>query len=154
MTLTREQQQDALLVILRLAGEWYGLDVHAVREVMAWQPWTSVRRKPGLAVGTVHPHGTELLAVDLSGREQPYAAGGVRRPRLVLLSVNGTDFGLVADEVSQVLQVPGDQIEAPAAPSGTVVREFVCAAATVDERVVYILDAHRISAALDTAPTW
>ena len=98
-------------VILRIAGSRYAVDMSAVAEVV---PVPTVTRLPGAPAwlwGVVNWRGRVLAAVDL----RPLVGAPIdpmpTSARLVVLSEEGVELGLLADRVPGLLECSPDDVQ-------------------------------------------
>jgi purine-binding chemotaxis protein CheW len=136
-------------LIFSLAGEEYGVDILKVQEIRGWSPVTRVPRTPPYLQGVLNLRGTVVPVVDLRLRfglpKQEYDASTV----VVVLAIATADrgqrvLGVVVDGVSDVLAIPAEAVK-PAPELGAAVRsEFLAGMATVEERVIVLLDTDRL----------
>jgi purine-binding chemotaxis protein CheW len=131
-----------------LAGEEYALDILHVREILRFEEVTRVPTAPPSVRGVLNLRGSVVPVVDLAVRFGLPETVETRRTCIVIVEVSpGGEplvMGVMADAVSQVMDLlPGD-IEPP--PSfGTRVRiEFLRGLARVGSRFALLLDLDRL----------
>lgn len=56
------------LITFEVAGQRFGLDIMAVREIRAWTPATPLPQVPHYVSGVVNLRGTVLPVIDLAAR--------------------------------------------------------------------------------------
>jgi len=127
-----------------LAGEEYGLDILAVREIRGWTPVTRIPQAPHYVLGVLNLRGAIVPVLDLRLRfglvREAYDATTVT----VVVSVNERPFGVVVDAVSDVVDVPADQIR-PVPDMGTAVdTEYLKGLTSVQDRMVLLLDVDKL----------
>jgi purine-binding chemotaxis protein CheW len=103
------------LACLEVRGQRYGVDVQQTREIVRAQALTTLPRAPQLVEGVIDLRGVIVPVVDL-GR----ALGGAPVDdgpgvRIAIVEVDGLAFGLRADAASEVLAVPGSDVQSPPA---------------------------------------
>ncbi|NHC46761.1 chemotaxis protein CheW [Motilibacter aurantiacus] len=103
---------DELLVVFRLEGEEYCVDVDAVQEIIR-VPETLVRVPKTLdfVEGLVNLRGAVLPVVDLRTRLGLHRLPRDERQRIVVLIIGGVRTGFVVDSVAEVAKVGGGQLE-------------------------------------------
>ena len=127
-----------------LAGEEYGVDILRVQEIKGWDAVTQVPNTPEYIRGVINLRGTIVPIVDLRLRfnmeKMEYGATTVVIVLKVMNEEKSRIMGIVVDGVSDVYNVPGEQIK-PAPDFGSVVdTEFVMGFASVDEKMVILLE--------------
>jgi purine-binding chemotaxis protein CheW len=125
-----------------LAGEEYGVDILRLREIIRTRPVTEVPRAPPFVLGVIGVRGEVLPVLDLRRRlklRAPRAEGPANR---VLVVKKGDEaFGLVVDEVRQVVRLRDEDIEGRPALLGAGESEFIAGIARPrPDRLVILLD--------------
>jgi purine-binding chemotaxis protein CheW len=128
-----------------LAGEEYGVDILRVQEIKGWDSVTPIPNTPKYIRGVINLRGTIVPIIDLRLRfnleQLEYGPTTV----VIMLKVmsdakQSRTMGIVVDGVSDVYNMPHDQIK-PSPDFGTAVEtDFVKGLATVNEKMVIILD--------------
>jgi len=130
-----------------LGDETYGLDVLAVREIIALIPITPVPGAPSCLLGVINLRGRVIPIVDLRRlfALPPVDAGP--ETCIVIAEVRGEPTGLVVDRVCEVVAVSADEI-APAPVFGSQADlPFVRGLARGGNRVTILLDVEGLFAA-------
>ena len=104
-----------------LGTEEYAVDILRIREIIRMRPITAVPRAPAFVPGVLSLRGTILPIVDLRMRLRLPAAGFDKRTRILVVAADdGELFGLLVDEVRNVVPLRAEEIEAtPAVISST-----------------------------------
>ncbi len=138
-------ESDQFLTFI-LQEQEYGVDILRVQEIKGWDSVTEIPNTPDYIQGVINLRGTIVPIVDLRKRFElesiPYGTTTV----VIVLRVEsrtGSDsriMGIVVDAVSDVYNVAMEDVK-PAPDFGSVVNiEFVKGIATVEEKMVIILD--------------
>jgi purine-binding chemotaxis protein CheW len=141
---TAAPEEAAQYLTVNLGNEEYGVDILAVREIRGWTPVTRIPQAPGYVLGVLNLRGAIVPVLDLRLRfglaREEYSATTVT----VIVMVNGRQFGVVVDAVSDVVEVaPGDVRPVP--DMGTTVdTEYLKGLTSVAERMVLLLDVDRL----------
>ena len=128
-----------------LAGEEYGVDILRVQEIKGWDQATEIPNTPDYIKGVINLRGTIVPIVDLRTRFELESIAYNKTTVVVVLKVLGADgsertMGFVVDAVSEVYNVSSEQLK-PSPDFGSVVStEFIKGLATVDEKMVILLD--------------
>jgi purine-binding chemotaxis protein CheW len=127
------------VVVFSLHGEYYGLPIAVVREIVRYTPPGATAAASGLIQGMINLRGRTLPVVDLSHRLGGQLEIGTRT-RILVLEVTGGALGLIVDTVDGILRVSAEQIEPlPSAAN----REMGEQIAAVGERLIVLIDAER-----------
>lgn len=136
-----------------LAGEEYAIDILQVREIIEYDALTKVPMTPPWVRGVINLRGSVVAVIDLTVKfGQPESPVG-KRTCIVIVEVDlggeRTIMGVVADAVSQVMDLPSQEIMAPPA-FGTMVRtDYLKGMGKAGKKFVLILEADRVLSADD-----
>jgi len=127
-----------------LASEEYGVDILRVREIKGWDSVTPIPNTPDYIKGVINLRGTIVPIVDLRQRfgmeEIEYGPMTV----VIVLKIECGDrdriMGIVVDAVSDVYDVPQEEMKSPPDFGNVVNTEFIRGLATVEEKMIIILD--------------
>lgn len=128
-----------------LSDEEYGVDILRVQEIKGWDAVTKVPNTPDYVRGVINLRGTIVPIIDLRTRfsmeQREYGPTTV----VIVLKVMSSDndsriMGIVVDGVSDVYNVKKEEISAAPDFGEGVDSSFVKGLATVEEKMVIILD--------------
>ena len=127
-----------------LAEEEYGVDILRVQEIKGWDNVTSIPNTPDYIKGVINLRGTIVPIVDLRERfnlpSTEYSATTVVIVLRVDSDTGSRIMGMVVDAVSEVYNIPEEELK-PAPDFGQAIStDFVRGLATVDEQMVIVLD--------------
>jgi purine-binding chemotaxis protein CheW len=131
-----------------LNGEEYGVDILRVQEIKGWDRATFIPNSPSYMQGVINLRGAIVPVIDLRQRfgmsNLEYGPTTV----IIVLRVKNEDreriMGIVVDAVSDVYSIPVSAFR-PAPNNGDrTVMEAVRSLATVDEKMVILLDVDRL----------
>ncbi len=107
---------EAQLVVFRLADEEYGVPIDSVQEIVRVpEELTRVPKSPSFVEGVVNLRGTVLPVIDQRKR---FGLAGLERndrQRIMVFTIDGVRTGFIVDSVLEVLKIPSGTIES--APS-------------------------------------
>lgn len=142
------QEEAAQFLTFVLGEELYGVDILRVQEIMGWNPVTRIPNTPEYLRGVLNLRGSIVPILDLRMRFDMEQADYTPTTVVIVLSVQqGNEertLGVVVDGVSDVINVPAENIK-PAPDFGTAVNtEFIDGLATVEEQMVMLLDIDKL----------
>ncbi|MFC3097210.1 chemotaxis protein CheW [Alteraurantiacibacter palmitatis] len=137
------------LITFEVAGQLFGLDIMAVREIRAWTPATRLPQVPRYVVGVVNLRGTVLPVVDLASRLGWEPTEATPRHAIIVIQLGAQTVGLVVDSVSDIVALQEDAMQPPPSTGGDEVVQFLHGLAALGDRMVMVLDLMR----LDTGDT-
>jgi len=135
----------------RLAEELYALDVGRVREVLEVIPITTVPKTPAHMRGVINVRGSVVPVIDMRLRlGMPVAENTVDTCIIVAeVTLEGTSLvmGVLADAVSEVIDLDSSQIEPPPRFGTRVRTELIKGIGKRNDSFIIILDIDKILAA-------
>jgi purine-binding chemotaxis protein CheW len=143
-----ENNQDAATMLqqltFNLAGEEYGVDILAVREIRGWSRVTRIPQTPEHLLGVLNLRGAIVPIMDLRLRfgleRESYGDNTV----VIIVAVDERLFGIVVDAVSDVVDIDPAAIK-PVPDMGAVVdTRYLKGLATHVERMVMLLDVEKL----------
>lgn len=127
-----------------LADEEYGIDILQVQEIRGWEHVTPIPNTPEYIKGVMNLRGTIVPVVDLRLRFKMDAADYSPTTVVIVLRISSEKgdrtVGIVVDAVSEVYDVALDELKSPPDLGGSISTEFMQGLATVEEKMVILLD--------------
>jgi purine-binding chemotaxis protein CheW len=134
------QSGERQVVVCSLHGEYYGLPITVVREIIRYTPPRATATAHGAIQGMISLRDRTLPIVELSSRLGHQLEVGAKT-RILVLEVSGGALGLIVDTVDGILPIPAAQIEAlPITAAENGLGDEV---ATVGQRLIVLIDAER-----------
>lgn len=128
------------VVSFRLGTEEYGVDISQVQEIIRMVEITHVPRAPHFMEGVINLRGQLIPIIDLRTRFTMPRAGHTKSTRIVVTEIGNKRVGIVVDSVSEVINIPIDQVEdAPDMIAG-VGTEYIQGVGKVNDRLIILLD--------------
>ncbi len=127
-----------------LGKEEYGIDILRVQEIKGWDAVTTIPNTPEYIKGVINLRGTIVPIIDL--REKLLLGNKSYGPTTVVIvlkveSEKGTRIvGIVVDAVSDVYSIGMNDLKPAPDFGGTIGTEFVRGLATVEEKMVILLN--------------
>src|SRR5579863_2479260 len=132
-------------------GEEYGVDILRVQEIKGWEHVTRVPYAPHYVLGVMNLRGMIVPVIDLRRRlkleEREFDASTVVIVVRVQSSRGEKTVGIVVDAVSEVYSVPSEGIKQVPELGGVVNDSCVKGIATVEGKMVMLLDINSLVAA-------
>lgn len=98
-------------VTFRVSGEVYGLAIHEIEEISKVFPTTHVPRTADFLVGIGNVRGRIMPVVDLAKRLRLRPVERGRSARVLIVHLYDEPYGLIVDEVRDVLRIPPEAME-------------------------------------------
>lgn len=135
-------------IIFAVAGTSYALPSQQVAHVEMVEQVTRVPNAPHFVDGVVFSRGAVVPALSLRARfgfdRQPYDT----RTRLLVVQVDGRTVGLVVDAAREFLTIPAAAIKVPGDSLGGTSGRYIRGIATLNDRMILVLE---LGALLDAA---
>ncbi|NLG34763.1 MAG: purine-binding chemotaxis protein CheW [Lentisphaerae bacterium] len=132
----------------KLDAEEFGLEILKVQEIIKMMDITRVPRTPEFVRGVINLRGKVIPIVDLRLKFEMESKANTDKTCVIVVQVRrrgGTVvMGIIVDEVSEVLDVAGGQIEPPPEFGGAVDTTFILGMGKIGERVVTLMDVDRV----------
>ncbi len=147
MTNTLESTEQTQFLTFLLGEESYAISILRVREIIEYDTVTRVPNMPASIRGVINLRGAVVPVVDLGLRFSLRESQVTKRTCVIIVEVDASGervvMGVMADAVSQVIDLPPADIEAPPA-FGTRVRvDFLQGLGKIGKKFVLILDLDR-----------
>jgi purine-binding chemotaxis protein CheW len=134
-----------------VAGQYFGLDVLRVQEVIRYQEMTRVPLAPAVVRGLINLRGQIVTAIDLRRRLELTDRPADELPINVVVRTGDGAVSLLVDEIGDVLQVPESLFERPPETLKGSARELIRGAYKLPDQLLLILDTDRtVSVATDS----
>jgi len=127
-----------------LSGEEYGVDILTVQELRGWESTTPIPNTPSFVLGVINLRGVIVPIVDLRDRFglDRIEYGPTTVVIIVKVDAGGKErvLGIVVDAVSEVYDINKSDVQPPPDMEGSISIDFVTGLATMDEKMVILLD--------------
>jgi purine-binding chemotaxis protein CheW len=138
-----------------LGKEEYGLEILKVREIIGWMDITALPRTPAYVKGVVNLRGQVIAVIDLRTKFAMEPAARTDQTCIIVVEITHAErklsTGIIVDRVSEVLEIPGDNIE-PAPTFGTSIdTDFILGMGKVGESVKILLDINKVLSSAEVA---
>ena len=129
-----------------LGGEIYGLGILQVREIIGMTDITPMPGTPGYVKGVINLRGRIVPVIDARLKFSMPEAEPTDRTCIVVVNIGEADVGLIVDAVSEVADIPADQIEDAPSFGADVNTEFILGMSKADDKVTILLDLAKVLA--------
>ncbi len=107
---TEDTQKNKFLTF-HLAGEDYGIEIQYVIEIIGIQNITDVPDMPIFIRGVINLRGKVIPIMDVRARFGLEERDYDERTCIIVVNIESTEVGLVVDEVSEVADIPEENVE-------------------------------------------
>jgi purine-binding chemotaxis protein CheW len=131
-----------------LSGEMYAVGILNVKEIIEYGNLTEIPMMPAFIRGVINLRGSVVPVVDLSARFGHTQSEIGKRTCIVIVEVrqgdDKNDLGIMVDAVSEVLEIPGSEIEPPPSFGAKIRADFIAGMGKIGGKFVILLDIQRV----------
>jgi purine-binding chemotaxis protein CheW len=144
-------RQASQVIVFRLGADEYGVDIAAVEEIIRVPSIAKVPKAPSYVEGVINLRGRVVPVIDLCKRLDLAPREVTSQSRIVIVDLGEQAVGMIVDDVSEVLQMSGRDIE-PAPPITTTVESgCIAGIARLNERLVILMKLDAVLAPTEIA---
>jgi purine-binding chemotaxis protein CheW len=142
------QGEEGQYLTFSLGKEMFAIGILNIKEILEYGQLTSVPMMPEFIRGVINLRGAVVPVVDLGARFGGKQSDVTKRTCIVIIEVatdeTRQDIGVVVDAVSEVLEIPDEEIE-PAPAFGAKIRaDFIAGMGKVNGKFVIILEVDKV----------
>ena len=135
-----------------LGGEMFAVGILNVKEIIEYGNLTEIPMMPAFIRGVINLRGSVVPVIDLAARFGGKSAELNRRTCIVIVEVHDEladqvshhDIGIMVDAVSEVLDIPGSEIEPPPSFGARIRADFIFGMGKVAGKFVIILNIDKV----------
>ncbi len=143
-----EQNLHPKFLTFRIGKEYFGIPLEQAREILEYSGVTQVPLMPRFLSGVINLRGEMVPVIDLAVRLGRTPIEIKRRTCIIVVEVfsDGQDhvLGLLADGVSEVVEIPRANIEKPPSFGSNIRSEFIHGIAKREGQFVVLLDVFNV----------
>lgn len=137
-------------LIFTLGEEAYAIDIHKVQEIRGYETVTRIANTPAFIKGVINLRGLIVPIVDLRIKFDLGEAVYNEFTVTVILNLGRRIIGIVVDGVSDVISLDEQAIRPPP-EFGTFDTQYLQGLATVNERMLILIDIEKLMGSADMA---
>ncbi|MFC1855335.1 chemotaxis protein CheW [Thermodesulfobacteriota bacterium] len=138
-----DAQKDKYLTF-HLAKEDYAVEIRHVTEIIGIQRITEVPDMPDFVRGVINLRGKIIPVIDVRTRFKFEAKEYDDRTCIIVVNINDMTVGLVVDEVSEVANIPEEQVEPAPKAAGVKGGRYIQGMGKMGDEVKIILDVGKL----------
>jgi purine-binding chemotaxis protein CheW len=139
-----------------LGGEMFAVGILNVKEIIEYGQLTEIPMMPTFIRGVINLRGSVVPVIDLAARFGGKPTEVSRRTCIVIVEVSDEfgsgvgeqasrhDIGIMVDAVSEVLDIPGSEIEPPPTFGARIRADFIFGMGKVGGKFVIILNINKV----------
>jgi purine-binding chemotaxis protein CheW len=127
-----------------LEDEEYGLEILRVQEIIGMMPITRVPRTSAYVRGLINLRGKVIPVVDLRLQFGMEAGQQTDESCVIVVQVHGVAIGTIVDRVSEVCDIPSEDIEDSPSFGSDVATEYILGIGKTGGQVKILLDIEKV----------
>ncbi len=135
------------VIVFRLLNEEYGVDVNQVLSIERMEHITRVPKTADFVRGVINLRGVVTPIIDLRSRFGIEAASYTDSTRIIIVSVEGVEVGLIVDSANDVIDIPIEAIEPAPEVVGGIEAEYLHGVAKLNKRLLILLNLNKVLSA-------
>ena len=146
----RANESPSQYLTFQLSGEMFAVGILNVKEIIEYGHLTGIPMMPAFIRGVINLRGSVVPVIDLSARFGGKSTEVSRRTCIVIVEVADDDddtrhdIGIMVDAVSEVLDIPGSEIEPPPSFGAKIRADFIFGMGKVAGKFVIILNINKV----------
>lgn len=138
------QQRDIKVIIFELMNKEYAIEVDVVQSIERVVSITRVPKMPSYIKGVINLRGVVTPIVDLRERFGLESKGVNAQTRIIIVSLEEYEVGLIVDGANDVIDIPIESIEPQPEVVGTIESDFIAGVAKVEKRLFVMLELSKV----------
>ena len=139
-----QEKQIVQLIVFHLEDEEFGVPISEVREIIATGPVTPIPNSPKFIVGVINVRGEVPVVINLKERFGLQTKREIESKHIVLTEQDKSLFGLLVDEVTEVLRVEENTITKAPDLVTRIHEDYIKGLLTIDNRLILLLDLAKV----------
>lgn len=132
------------LIVFRAGKEEFGVPIDAVREIIKLGVITPIPNSPDFIKGIINVRGEIVTTIDIKSRFSLIDEDKMQAKHIIVTKQENSLFGLMVDEVIEVLRIQEKEIQPPPAILTRIDEKYVNGVVTYENRLIILLDISKI----------
>lgn len=132
------------LVVFSLEDESFGTDINQVREIVRVGLVTPIPDSPNFIKGVTNIRGEIIIVIDLKERFFLPVKKPIESKHIVITGQEGNLYGVLVDEVTEVLRIPRTEIKTTPHLITKIDRTYISGVVTLENRLIMLLDLKKV----------
>lgn len=132
------------LIVFQLENKEYVIPVEEVKSIEKVLPITRVPGTPDYMKGVMNLRGVVIPVIDLKLKFSMTEKSYSDRSRIIIVTVEGHEIGLLVDGANDVIDVPEDSIDLPQNTSSNLDVEFIEGVIQYNKRILIVLNIREV----------
>lgn len=132
------------VIVFQLKDQQYGVDIQQIRSIEKLQNITTVPNTSDFIKGVINLRGEVIAIIDLRERLNIDQTDVTDHTRILIVSVNEVQIGLIVDSATDVLDIDPASIDPSPEIVGDIDVTFVKGVAKLESKLLVLLDLARV----------
>jgi purine-binding chemotaxis protein CheW len=132
------------IVVFSLGQAKYGGDITRIQEIIKLPEVTSLPGTADYILGIINLRGNIVPIIELNKKLGFSTSERTDETRVIVVELSGKRFGLIVDEVSEVVKVPFEAVNATNSVDYGIQVKYILGLAKLDEHLLILLDMEKI----------
>ncbi|WP_128894221.1 chemotaxis protein CheW [Longirhabdus pacifica] len=133
------------VVVFALGSERYGVEVEKINTIERMMPMTRVPKTPAFVKGVINLRGVVTPVIDLRERFALAMKEYDENSRIIIVSVEEMEVGLIVDSANDVIEINEEEIEDPPEVVGGIKAKYLRGVAKLqDDQLLIMLNLHEV----------
>jgi len=142
---TPEKEAEVLrIIVFNLGDEEYGANINQVREIIRTRTITPIPDSPDFIKGVSNVRGEIPVIIDFKARFFLPQDEDVESKNIVITEQEKNIFGLLVDEVTEVLRIPETGVKPTPELVTRIDRTYISGMITLENRLIILLDLTKV----------
>ena len=142
--------EERQLVIFKLAGEEFGVDISEVKEIIKMEDITTIPNIEDTIKGVINLRGKIIVVMSLAKKLNLQVKQSDKDTRIIIIEIGDNVVGMIVESVEEVLRVTSDKISAsPDMIRREINADYLEGVCVLNQRLVILLDLAKILNAKD-----
>lgn len=139
-----EEAKLVQLIVFNLGEEEFGVRIDEIREVIRVGTITPIPDSPEFIKGVTNVRGEIVSVIDLTARFFLHVAKKVESKHIIITEQEKSLFGLMVDEVTEVLRIPESEVKEAPEIVTRIHEEYVNGVVTLENRLIIMLNLSKV----------
>lgn len=140
----REKMSERQVVVFKLQGEEYCIDIMKVMEIIRMQEIVKLPDTPDFVEGVVNLRGKIIPVIDLKKRFHLEGKEISEETRIIITDTDGKTVGFIVDNVTEVLRLNEDDIEPINTDVVGIDKDYIAGIGKLENRLLILLDLNKV----------
>jgi purine-binding chemotaxis protein CheW len=138
---TGSSEDSIQMVIFRLGGEDFAVDIMHVQEIIRMPEVTQIPQSPFFVEGVVNIRGRVIVVVNLAKRLALESVVQDENSRIIIIELENNVVGMIVESVSEVLSIPVSSVgPVPDILLSNISADYLEGVGMVDGRLLILMD--------------